>query len=60
MEIETVGVIAKFSDGKIRQILTNAQLNETILSLIMHYNDGKIRVSDETINTLEILTKKED
>ncbi len=60
IKIEEIAVIAKLTDGTIRQILTDANVNDYIISLIRHYSNNKINVSEETIDTIEILTKKKD
>lgn len=59
IKIEEIGVIAKLSDGTIRQVLTDTRVNDAILSLINAYYE-KIKISEEKISTIEILTQKKD
>jgi hypothetical protein len=59
IEIEEIAVVTKLTDGSVRQILTDTKLNDMIISLIRCYNN-KISVTEETIDTIEILTKKKD
>ncbi len=60
IEIEEIAVVAKLTDGSVRQILTDTNVNDYIISLIRHNNNNKICVTEETIDTIEILTKKKD
>ncbi len=56
IEIEEIAVVAKLTDGTLRQILTDTNVNDYIISLIRHHNNNKISVTEETIDTIEILT----
>lgn len=59
IKLEEIAVVGRFTDGKVRQVITTENQNDMILSLIKYYNNGRIRVSEEIIETIEIL-KRED
>jgi hypothetical protein len=51
--IEVVAVLAKFTDGKTRQVMISHHTGVQILSMIA-YLEGKITVLEEGVETIEI------
>lgn len=52
--IESIVIVAKFSDGEYRQVLIDTTTEQDVLDAIMAI-DGKIRVLDKPLDGIEII-----
>jgi len=52
-KIESIQILAKFSDGKIRQLITNKDEGEWVLSLLQQTSkNGHIKCLEEPLTTI--------
>jgi hypothetical protein len=57
-KLETIIIVGKFSDNKVRQLLLKENTKESILYLIQ-YMENSIRILDEEIDGLSIENRPE-
>lgn len=57
LEIETIAVVAKFNDGKIRQLVVNQKTLDLVLQ-VLQFEEGRVRVLETPIDTIDILNNE--
>lgn len=57
LEIETIAVVAKFNDGKIRQLIVNQKTLDLVLQ-VLQFEEGRVRVLETPIDNIDILNNE--